>query len=84
MDRKVKYPPRVNAIIRADQAEKLQKLLPWGVKCHVVEKVIDMVIELIEEHGEHVIGFILEGKIGFKIVEDKRDENSGRPKEHTT
>jgi len=43
-----------------------QRGIPWGVKTKVLAKVLERLLDSVDEHGAAVYGFILDGK--FDIV----------------
>lgn len=63
--------PRLSIDISEEQDAKLRELVPWGLKKQLFSKVIDELIELLEEHGEMAIGALLAGKIRFLDIMKK-------------
>jgi len=58
-----KYRPRLSIEITEEQAAKLYRLVPWGVKKEMFSVIIDDVIKLLETHGEILIAAILTRKL---------------------
>ena len=58
-----KYRPRLSIEITEEQAAKLYRLVPWGVKRELFNVIIEDVIEILENHGENAIAAILVRKL---------------------
>ena len=46
-----------------------QKQIPWGIKTQVLAKLLERLLDAVDEHGSSVYGFILDGD--FKIQPTK-------------
>lgn len=61
---------KVNVRVPRDLHEDLIATVPWGLRRHLVEAVLKLVLDAIRSDGQMIIGAILAGK--FKLV--KSDE----------
>lgn len=63
-----------------EMQQRLQRLLPWGIRGKLVLVILEDVLDLIEEHGEHAIALLLAKRIRARdfIEKGARDE-SERP-----
>jgi len=59
-------PVRASMRISRETHERLETLIPWGMRRDVLEVVLQLVLDAIEEDGMVVAGAILDGK--FKLV----------------
>lgn len=62
-------------ITREDQI-RIQNLLPWGVIGRVIRLLLREVLDLVEEHGEIVIGALLTGKVSVYELLQKGGKKS--------
>ena len=69
--------PRLSIEIDEKQYQKLQDLIPWGVKNQIFKLIIDDLIDALEKNGQHVIGALLSRKLNLrdisKVTEDVSD-----------
>ena len=58
----------VNVSFDVDRAfhARLSKAIPWGIKGELMRRLLSMVVEVVEKHGEAAIGVLLSGE--FEIV----------------
>ena len=58
---------------------RVQNTLPWGTTSKIMHKLLISVLDLIDEHGEIVIGAIMTGKLKaldlLKKGSDEQDES---------
>lgn len=60
---------QLNVAIRADQFDKLQEILPYGVKARVFETMVDLLINLLEhEHGDAYLGLLMSGEVNLPTL----------------
>ena len=58
--------PRLSIEISQDQYEKLQRLLPWGVKNQLFRVLIDDLINVLDSaEGDKTLGALLSGKVSL-------------------
>jgi hypothetical protein len=57
---------KVNVRVPRDLHDELNVIVPWGLRRHLVEAVLKLVLDAIRSDGPMVIGAILAGK--FKLV----------------
>lgn len=57
-------PPHLNIRIRQDQRDKLEELIPWGIKRAVMECWIDVLLKLLEgPNGRAILGSMADGHL---------------------
>jgi hypothetical protein len=69
------YVPRLNVELTEEQDEKINKLLPWGVRKAVVHRVLDALFALLEKDSPTVVGAILSAGVDIKL----EVKESGQP-----
>ena len=67
------YRPRLSIELTNEQARKLQRLIPWGLKNQLFQALVDDVIELVEEHGEIVIAAIISRQLKARSMKSLKD-----------
>jgi len=67
-DIKYKGRLRLSIDIPAEQHYFLQERLPWGVKSRVMGVLVRDLINAIKEHGDVVIGALVQGSIDTKDI----------------
>ena len=60
--------PRLSIEIDEKQYQKLQDLIPWGVKNQIFKLIIDDLIDALEKNGQHVIGALLSRKLNLRDI----------------
>jgi len=60
--------PRLSLEIDPEQYQKLQSLIPWGVKNQIFRVIISDLIEVIEKEGPLVIAALLSRKIKLSDI----------------
>ena len=69
--------PRLSLEIDEDQYQKLQNLIPWGVKNQIFRVIISDLIEVIEKEGPLVIAALLSRKVKLSdIVKGDSNEHN--------
>ena len=73
------YRPKLSILLREDQREKLNELLPWGSGTILFSAIIDELIPILEEYGHAAIGLIVSKKVSMldfmKLKERKETVN---------
>lgn len=65
---------RMTVIISQDLYDRLVAAVPHGYRQHVLNPVIELVVNAIEDHGPIVIGHLMSGQ--FKLVRDESVETT--------
>ena len=69
--------PRLSLEIDEEQYQKLQNLIPWGVKNQIFRVIISDLIEVIEKEGPLVIAALLSRKVKLSdIVKGDSNEHN--------
>lgn len=55
-------------------AFRLDGVLEWGMRRQVFTKLTEMLVELIEKRGRQAVFMLLAGRLEFKLVERKPDD----------
>lgn len=59
---------RLTVDIGRDLKEKMDRLLPWGLKGRVVSIVLETILNVVEQHGEIAIGALVSGRVSVLEV----------------
>lgn len=59
---------RFNAEISIDLDRKLKKCIPWGTQAEVMRKLLETLVDSVEEKGAVMIHHILQGEVKLAIV----------------
>jgi hypothetical protein len=54
---------RLAITITAEEQERLHKHIPWGTQSRIIRILILQIIDLVEKHGDIVLGALLSGKL---------------------
>lgn len=70
---------KMNFVIPRALSNKLDTLIPWGVKATIVRNALDMIVNLLEKHGNAALGPMIAGQFELKLKGDsaligERDE----------
>lgn len=57
---------KITTPIETELYERLHKVVPWGLRRHLVGAVAKLLVEAVERDGPVVIGLILEGE--YRLV----------------
>jgi len=57
------YRNRVHVDLTEDQRNKLQDLVPWGLRSQLLSVVIEDLLNLVETHGVQVIALLITKKV---------------------
>lgn len=69
--------PRLSIEINEEQFNKLQRLIPWGVKNQIFKVIIDDLIKALEKDSQLVIGAFLSRRLGLTDILSKGKEKNG-------
>jgi len=64
---------RINAEIPQELSDKLDNLLPWGVKSLLIRALLELAVEAVEEHGSSVLGLIIDKRFNPLTKEVKAE-----------
>lgn len=72
-----KYVPRISIDITPEMQQRMQRLLPWGLRGRLFLVIVEDILDLIEEHGEGVVALLVAKRIKarsllFKELEDEK------------
>lgn len=70
-----KYVPRISIDITPEMQQRMQRLLPWGLRGRLFLVIVEDILDLIEEHGEGVVALLVARRLKarsllFKELED--------------
>lgn len=63
---------KVNVRVQKDLHNDLNELVPWGMRRHLIEACIRLVVDAVKRDGLVVIGAILAGR--FSLVRTDQDD----------
>ena len=72
---------RISVSLPNDIARRLDPYIDWGTKSLVYTKLSEMLADSFERHGKIVTGFLLAGKMEFKLKGPVTDESPRRTDE---
>jgi len=76
---------RLSVVISKEDQIRLRNLIPWGLAGKIMRILLLQTLDLIEKHGEIVIGAILSKSITISdIVEHKKEYSHGTDTTKTT
>ena len=55
--------PKITVSVTDEEQKRMQSLIPWGIQAAIIRLLINRVLDLIEEHGDVVLGALLFGKL---------------------
>jgi len=64
---------KINAEIPQQLAERMQEILPWGVKSLLIRSLLEMAMDAIEENGAGVLYLIIDKR--YNPLTKKLKEN---------
>jgi hypothetical protein len=69
---------RLTVDLSDEQGLRMDRLMMWGVRGKVISILLDEVMDVIEKHGNVVIGAFLSGNVkildAIKAAQEKKDE----------
>jgi uncharacterized protein (DUF488 family) len=54
---------RLPIVITEEDMRRVHKLIPWGLTSRIMRILLIQTLDLLEEHGDVVLGALLSGKI---------------------
>jgi len=63
---------RMTILVGTERLERVNRSIRFGLRSHLVNAVVDLVLDAIERDGERIVGFILEGR--YKLVRNEDDK----------
>jgi hypothetical protein len=54
---------RLSIEISEEEQDRLHKLIPWGLMSRIMRILSSQVLDLVEQHGDIVLGALLTGKL---------------------
>ena len=63
---------RMTILVGTDRLDRVNKSIRFGLRSHLVNAVLDLVLDAIDRDGERILGFILEGH--YKLVRNEEDD----------
>ena len=55
--------PKITVAVTDEEQKRMQSLIPWGIQAAIIRLLINRVLDLIEAHGDVVLGALLSGKL---------------------
>lgn len=77
------YKPRLSIDITQEQYDRLQTLVPWGLRRQLFSFIIDDLLNLIETQGEAVIAVVLTRSLKPREVIKLMKDAEGRKRDDT-
>lgn len=59
---------RFNAEITIELDARLKKCIPWGVQAEVMRKLLETLVDTVEERGAVIVHHLLQGEVKLAIV----------------
>jgi len=53
----------LSVVITEEQQQRKRRLIPWGLEGHLIRKVLDQILDLVEEEGPVVVAAIIQDKL---------------------
>jgi hypothetical protein len=67
------YVPRLNVDLTEEMSKDLNALLPWGIRKHIIHKVLLALFDLLRRDKQMAIGALLSGDVVIRL-EVKQNE----------
>lgn len=61
--------PRIAFEVPRELNNRLDGLVPWGLKAQLMRVILEMVLTALEQHGPAALGLILAGKMRLSMRE---------------
>lgn len=61
---------RMNFTIPRTLSNKLDTLIPWGVKATIVRNALEMIVDVLEKHGNAALGPLIAAQFELKLKTD--------------
>jgi hypothetical protein len=68
---------RLSIEISVEDQIRMRNLVPWGLMGRIVRMLFIQVLDLLDEHGDIVLGALLSGKLTALDLLKKKGEESG-------
>jgi len=72
-----RYRPRLSIDLTMEQYSRFIRLVPYGSKGRLLVKVLDVLLDTIEKHGDLAIGAILSDKVSVIDLLKVKEAQSG-------
>jgi hypothetical protein len=69
---------RLSIEITSEEQIRMHNLIPWGVVSRIMRVLFIQTLNLVESHGEIVLGAILSGKLSALDLLRKEDTNEDK------
>lgn len=76
--RKPKSLKKTSVALAPQEIERLERLVPPGLRSRLVSAVISRLLDAIEQHGEHMLTLCLYGRFEVVEAEEVEDEASSQ------
>lgn len=53
---------KITTVLPDATYKRIKRLIPWGLRKHLMTGVIETVLDAVEQHGEVVVGALMSGK----------------------
>lgn len=63
---------RLSMDLDADLAERIEKTIPYGVKSEIIRRVLEMIVDAVDEEGHAFVGALLTGQLKLTVSGEKR------------
>jgi hypothetical protein len=71
---------RLSVMITEDDQIRMRNVIPWGLVSRVMRLLLMQTLDLIEEHGDVVIGALVSGKLtALDLLRKEDNDGSQRP-----
>lgn len=68
---------RLSIEITDEEQARLHKLIPWGLMSRIMRILCTQVLDLVQEHGDIILGALLTGKLTALDLIKKGGKDSG-------
>lgn len=68
---------RLSILITTEEQTWMRNVIPWGLVSRIMRILLIQTLELIDKHGDIVLGAILSGKLTALDLLRKEDKNEG-------
>lgn len=74
-----KYVPRISIDVTPEMQQRMQRLLPWGLRGKLFLIIVEDILDLIEEHGEGVVALLVAKRLKARslLFKEIGDEKAG-------
>lgn len=69
---------RLSVMITEDDQIRMRNVIPWGLVSRVMRLLLMQTLDLIEQHGDIVIGALVSGKLTALDLLRKEDNDESR------